>query len=153
MEISRRQRVDMKLDKSCVVYLCVMKDFMSFELLTEAKFNSWLNEAMTKFSKETTVLGELLSHPVLLGIYGECLVHFRKSCAERVRFYGKYVRSLQWRRRRKRKRNVIYENGFCGICFESKRVILTKCGHHFCEACVDAWAKSSCPTCRAKSYV
>jgi hypothetical protein len=43
-------------------------------------------------------------------------------------------------------------SGECSVCYESGPAIQTRCGHIFCESCINTWTEKNitCPMCRKK---
>ena len=49
-------------------------------------------------------------------------------------------------------RNIVFAptQGECSVCYETGDALRTRCGHVFCEACLNTWTRSNitCPMCR-----
>lgn len=49
-------------------------------------------------------------------------------------------------------RNIIFTptTGECAVCYDSGPALMTRCGHVFCESCINNWthAHITCPMCR-----
>lgn len=126
LEISRTQRVDVVTDKKLFMYLNMCYSNSGGELIDEEVFSSWLHKGM----KCKSVKREFKGHGKLIKYYEKCL------------------KGLKWRKKRKRKREGKHVQGTCGVCFEEGRVLKTICGHEFCDTCITAWGKPTCPSCR-----
>ena len=147
LELGRKQRVDLRLDRNLVIYLCVRNECVHNYVITETVFSSWFNRGMMLLSSDTNVLNVLTHDSAFQGSH-------RIVCKNMCAYFRMYVMSLKWRKRRKRRRfSLAPMLGSCGVCYEECLVIKTKCDHHFCRACIDAWNKSTCPICRLNHYV
>lgn len=143
LELERKQRVNLKLDKNMFLYLCVRQELHP-RIIEQEIFESWFSDAVRCFDAGQTIQDSLSNttavRPQLLrGLIDK---------------YKKNLTGLKWRTRRKRKRKRLSETlGHCGICFEDKLVVETRCEHHFCRKCIDAWNSNKCPICRTNKYI
>ena len=126
LDISRTQRVDVKADKKLFMYLNMYYSNSGGELIDEQVFSSWLHK----------------------GIQCKSVRKAFKGHTQLLRYYERCLKGLKWRKKRKRKRKGEFLRGTCGVCFEEGRVLKTICGHEFCDTCITAWGKPTCPSCR-----
>ncbi len=158
LDLSRKQRVDVVMDKMLFMYLCVRRDLLWNRVITDARFGNWVSEGMCDISRYGCVCDALIDNRLIQVESGMCFERFIMFCSRASEHYKNMADRLNWRQRRKRHRGRRGRRevtlGRCGICMEDDmRVLKTKCGHFFCAQCVDRWSKSTCPLCRCKNYV
>ena len=143
LELERKQRINLKLDKNMFLYLGVRQELHPF-IIEPKTFESWFSNAVRCFNAGQNIQDSLSNttpeQPRLL-----------RGLVDK---YREKLAGLKWRTRRKRRRKPLSETrGHCGICFEDKLVVETKCEHHFCRTCIDAWNSNKCPICRTNKYI
>lgn len=151
LDMSRKQRIDIKMDKNIYIYLCAKYE-MCDEVINDALFGSWVCEGMNAFFEGRTVFMVVLEDMIRTGDATYFRV-YRSICGKMIKYYRAHLKKFKWRKKRKRRRVVADTSGTCNICFESKRVVLTSCNHSFCDACITSWDKDTCPTCRKRKYL
>jgi hypothetical protein len=137
LHITRTKRINAKHDKQLFVFLnVVFSDFPhSTMVLERGSFDEWVAYAMREGMDNARSMRRALKR---LGIQN----------TNDIAHFSIVSRHLGWSTLRKRKRKEQTALGDCGICLEGKLVRVTTCKHHFCDECIRAWNKPTCPVCR-----
>ena len=151
LDMSRKQRVDIKFDKNMYIYLCIKYE-MCDKVINDNLFSGWVLEGSRAFSEGRELYMVVLEDMLRKGDESYFCM-YRLVCAQMIKYYRAHLQKFRWRKKRKRKRSLSEIKATCNICFETKQVVLTSCDHSFCDTCIRSWDKNTCPTCRKPKYL
>jgi len=135
LEPKRCTRLNKELEINMYKYLHMRLLRLRRVLLSEDIWRQWVMEGTNCFAMDMDLKQAL------------ACVHIDYTEAHRHKL-DEQVKSLRWRKQRKRKREGVEVHAQCGVCWDTMQVLELPCTHRFCENCLNPCKR--CPICRAK---